>query len=149
MLKLKSGLLIKLLLIIVSFNSFAAEIGSFTYMQADEIVWDENSTEIQRKYLYGSPDQEGLYVYRARFPNGVIGRPHSHSMERHITVIEGTWYAGTDASYDVSKATPIPVGGFMIHPAGAVHFDGSLDGPVVVEIKGIGPVTTTYVDTER
>ena len=149
MFKVKINLIIKSLLFIACFSSFAAEIGPFTYRQADEIVWDESSTEIQRQNLYGSQDQEGLYVYRARFPNGVIGRPHFHSMERHITVIEGTWYAGTDASYDINNATPISAGGFMIHPAGAVHFDGSLDGPVVVEIKGIGPVTTTYVDIER
>ena len=149
MLKGKNNLLLKFILLAVCFSSLAAEIGPFTYVQADDLVWDENSTEIQRQNLYGSQDQEGLYVYRARFPKGVMGRPHFHSMERHITVIEGTWYAGTDASYDINNATPIAPGGFMIHPAGAVHFDGSLDGPVVVEIKGIGPVTTTYVDIER
>lgn len=148
MFKVKVNLLLKLLLLITCFSSYAAEIGPFTYMQADEIVWDENSTEVQRYNLYSSPEQEGFYVYRVRFPKGATTTPHFHSMERHITVVEGTWHAGTDASHDISTATPIETGGFMIHPAGAVHFDGSIDGPVVVEIKGIGPVTTTSVDIE-
>jgi hypothetical protein len=30
----------------------------------------------------------------------------------------------------------------MMHPAGAVHYDGARDEEVIVEIKGIGPVTT-------
>ena len=148
MFKVQIKIVLKLLLVFVCCSSLAAEIGQFTYMQNSEIEWDYNSTEVQRQNLYGSQDQEGLYVYRAMFPKGVTTMPHSHSMERHITVIEGTWYAGTDASHDINNATPIPAGGFMIHPAGAVHFDGSIDGPVVVEIKGIGPVTTTYVDIE-
>lgn len=149
MLKMKINLVLKLLLLIAGSSSLAAEVGPFTYEQLDDIVWDVNSTEIQRKNIYGAPDQEGLYVYRVWFPPGETTTPHFHSMERHVTVLEGTWYAGTDASYDISNATPIPAGGFMIHPAGEVHFDGSADAPVIVEIKGIGPVSTTYVDIER
>ncbi len=149
MLKVKFNVLLKCLLALFCFSSFAAEIGQFTYMQLNDIVWDENSTEVQRRNIYSSPEEEGFYVYRVRFPAGVTTTPHYHSMERHITVVEGTWYAGTDASHDLSKAIPIPAGGFMIHPAGAVHFDGSTDAPVIVEIKGIGPVTTTQVAIER
>ncbi|PCJ40150.1 MAG: hypothetical protein COA71_11615 [SAR86 cluster bacterium] len=146
--KLKSNVLIKLLLVMVCSSSLAAE-RDFTIVQLDEFEWDENSTEIQRQNIYSSPDQEGFYVYRVRFPEGGSTMPHSHSMERHVTVIEGTWYAGADASHDMNRATPITPGGFMIHPPGAVHFDGAIDGYVVVEIKGIGPVTTTEVEIER
>ncbi|MDG2090821.1 MAG: cupin domain-containing protein [Gammaproteobacteria bacterium] len=146
--KVTTKLILKCLLVVVCFSSFAAEIGPFTYVQAEDIDWDENSSEIQRINLLGAQDQEGFYVYRVRFPRGITTEPHFHSMERHVTVLEGTWYAGTDASHDISKATPITAGGYMIHPAGAVHFDGSVDGPVVVEIKGIGPVTTTSVEIE-
>ena len=146
MLRLKTCLLPTLLLLAVCFSSFAAEIGPFTVVPLDEFEWDENSSEIQRVDVYSSQDQEGFYVYRVRFPQGYTTTPHYHSMDRVVTVIEGTWYAGSDASHDISKATPITPGGYMIHPAGAVHFDGSVDGPVVVEIKGVGPVTTTQVD---
>ena len=67
-------------------------------------------------------------------------------MDRHVTVVEGTWYAGSDASHYMSRATPITPGGFMIHPAGAVHFDGANhEAPVIVEIRGMGPVVTEAV----
>ena len=84
---------------------------------------------------------------RIRFPAGASSSPHYHSQDRFITVIEGTWYAGTDASHDMNKTVAIPAGGFMKHPAGAVHYDGAKDSAVVVEIRGMGPVTTTRVDT--
>ncbi|MDC1437257.1 cupin domain-containing protein [Gammaproteobacteria bacterium] len=145
--KVKAGLLLKGLLFIFCFSIQAAEIGPFTVVQLDEFEWDEIDTGIQRKNVFGSPDEAGFYVYRVRFPEGGSTTPHFHSMDRHVTVVEGTWYAGGDASHDMSRATPISPGGYMIHPAGAVHFDGAVDGPVVVEIKGIGPVTTTQVDT--
>jgi quercetin dioxygenase-like cupin family protein len=147
MFKLKSSRLLQLLLMFVCFSSMAAET-EFPMVQLADFEWDDNDTEVQRKNIYGAPDQEGLYVYRVRFPQGVSTTPHFHSGERHVTVIQGTWYAGTDASHDMSKATPIPAGGYMIHPAGAVHYDGAVDGPVVVEIKGIGPVSTTQVEIE-
>ncbi len=149
MLKVKTGLLLKLLLLVFCFSSLAAETDSFTIVQLDEFEWDENATGIQRKNVFSSPDEEGFYVYRVRFPAGGSTMPHFHSMDRHVTVVEGTWYAGGDASHDMSRATPISAGGYMIHPAGAVHFDGAVDGPVVVEIKGIGPVTTTEVGVEH
>jgi len=145
--RLKSRVLIKLFLLAVCFGSLAAE-NDFTIVQLADFEWDGNSHEVQRKNIYGAPEEEGFYVYRVRFPQGVSTTPHFHSMERHVTVVEGTWYAGTDASHDMSRATPIPAGGFMVHPAGAVHFDGAVEGPVVVEIKGIGPVSTTQVEIE-
>ena len=40
---------------------------------------------------------------------------------------------------------PLQAGSFMIHPAGAIPYDGSRDGEVIVEIRGIGPVITEFV----
>jgi quercetin dioxygenase-like cupin family protein len=149
MFKVKTNLLLKFFLVVVCFSSLAADVGPFTVVQLVEFEWDENSTGIQRVNVFNSPQQEGLYVYRVRFPEGASTMPHYHSMDRIVTVIEGTWYAGSDASYDMSTATPITPGGYMIHPAEEIHFDGAVDGHVVVEIKGIGPVTTTDVEIEH
>ncbi len=91
--------------------------------------WDESSDRVQQKILYGNPADEGLYIIRVRFPAGGTSRPHFHSQDRFVTVIEGVWNAGTDASHDMTATTPIPAGGFMLHPAGAVHYDGSRGGP--------------------
>lgn len=118
----------------------------FEIIQADEFAWDEDSTVLQQIVIHGDPSKEGLYILRGRFPAGVTSLPHTHNQDRFVTVIEGTWYAGTDASHDINRTTRIPVGGYMVHPAGAVHFDGANhEGPVIVEIRGMGPVVTETV----
>jgi hypothetical protein len=37
-----------------------------------------------------------------------------------------------------------------MHPKGAVHYDGSCNGePVIVQIIGMGPVNTTWLETDE
>jgi len=147
MLKKFYSLLCMALLSLVGLSGSVAQMNDeFVIIQLDDIEWDESLEEVQRRVIYGDPNQEGLYIMRVRFWPGGSSEPHFHSTDRFVTVIEGTWYAGTDASHDMERTTAIPQGGFMIHPAGAVHYDGSRGGPVVVEIRGFGPVTTEYVD---
>ena len=143
-----SRLPILLFLSILLLPCFAAEDDKgFVVLQLKEdLSWDESSERTQTKILHGNPSEEGLYIMRIRFPAGASSSPHSHSQDRFITVIEGTWYAGTDASHDMNKTIPIPAGGFMKHPAGAVHYDGAKESAVVVEIRGMGPVTTTRAE---
>ena len=118
----------------------------FETIQANEFDWDLNSTELQQIVIEGDPSKEGFYILRGRFPTGVTSLPHTHNQDRFVTVIEGSWYAGTDASHDINRTTEIPTGGYMKHPAGAVHFDGANhEGPVIVEIRGMGPVVTETV----
>jgi quercetin dioxygenase-like cupin family protein len=95
--------------------------------------------------IYGDPTKEGLYIIRARFKPGVMSKPHTHPTDRHVTVISGTWWAGTDASGDPNKTTPLGPGSYMMHPAGKVHYDGAKDVEAIVEIKGIGPAPTVPV----
>jgi len=131
----------------ISFPAISAEDeNGFVILQLSDLAWDENSNRLQTKMLHGNPSEAGLYIMRIRFPPGASSSPHHHGQDRFITVIEGTWYAGTDASHDMNKTVAIPAGGFMKHPAGSVHFDGSKDVATVVEIRGMGPVTTTAVE---
>ena len=117
----------------------------FVIIQHEELDWGPDLSKIKTNVLHGDPDKPGLYIIRIRFPAGAASRPHHHSQDRFITVIQGTWYAGRGATFDMNDTVPIKAGGFMKHPAGAVHFDGAKDEPVIVEIRGMGPVTTTSV----
>ena len=141
-----SRLLLPLFMLLMPLCFAADSDKGFVIVQLADIEWDETSTQTQQKILYGDPSKEGLYVIRVRFPPGGSSTPHYHTQDRFVTVIEGVWNAGTDASHDMSKTTPIPAGGFMMHPAGAVHYDGSRGEAVVVEIRGMGPVTTEQVE---
>jgi quercetin dioxygenase-like cupin family protein len=118
----------------------------FVVIQKEDTGLDAGAGDrIKTFLLHGDPSKEGLYIMRIRFPPGQASRPHSHDQDRFITVIEGTWYAGTQKEFDMDKTVAIEAGGFMKHPAGAVHFDGAKDEAVVVEIRGMGPVKTTSV----
>lgn len=120
----------------------AVDADGFVRITPDEIEFSGNPGGPEIAVLAGNPEEEGFYMIRARFAPGVFSTPHYHSTDRHVTVIQGTWYTGTDASFDRDKTVALGPGSYMMHPAGAVHYDGAKDEEVIVEIKGIGPATT-------
>lgn len=95
--------------------------------------------------IYGDPSKPGVYVVRNRFPPGAHSNPHFHSQDRHATVIKGVWYTGVGERVDFNNAVPLKEGSYMLHPANGVHWDGAGAEEVVVQITGVGPVTTTPV----
>jgi quercetin dioxygenase-like cupin family protein len=100
--------------------------------------------------VYGDRAKAGTYVMRVRFPAGVMDLPHSHTADRHVTVLEGTWYAGTGPDFDPASAAPLSAGSYMFHPAGGVHWDGAAgDEDAVVQIIGNGPVETREEHEEK
>lgn len=111
----------------------------FRRIRPDEIVWQIAETGPDRTTIYGDPSREGFYIIRVRFRAGTHSEPHYHPNDRHVTVISGTWYTGTGTEVDWAKAVPLGPGSYMLHPGGAVHWDGARDEDVVVEIKGMGP----------
>lgn len=118
----------------------------FVRLTPDEIEWADSGTPgIAFATIAGDPTEEGFYVIRARFSPGVMSSPHYHPNDRHVTVISGTWWTGTDDSFDRDKAVPLAPGSYMMHPGGAVHYDGAKDEEVVVEIKGMGPAPSIRV----
>ena len=99
--------------------------------------------------VYGDSSQRGPYIYRVRFAPWTMTMPHYHNNERLVAVVQGTWYAGTDTQFDSDNTTAIKQGGYMLHPAGGVHFDGAKEQAAIVQITGTGPNKTTFLDPER
>ena len=144
--------LIGSILAIASFNIFAqATPKDFVIVKPDQVVWGDAPAGVKTAVLYGDPNKPGMYVVRNIFPEGIMSSPHSHTQDRFVTVIKGTWYAGTDASWDPATTVGLPAGSMMFHPAGVVHFDGAIKGPTEIQIIGMGPVSTTpvYKDAPR
>ena len=123
----------------------------FVIVKPDQVVWTDASAGVKTAFLYGDPNKPGMYVVRNIFPEGIMSSPHFHTQDRFVTVIKGTWYAGTDASWDPATTIGLPAGSMMFHPAGVVHFDGAMKGPTEIQIIGMGPVSTTpvYPDAPR
>lgn len=140
----------RLLLMAVGLASAAAaQPAGFRTVPADAIQWRPvpNGHGAQSALIAGNPSQPGTYVVRVKFPPHVMDRPHYHSRDRHVTVLQGRWYAGTGPGFAPDKAHALPAGSYMFHPAGGVHWDGSnSDDTVIVQIIGEGPVTSADVD---
>jgi oxalate decarboxylase/phosphoglucose isomerase-like protein (cupin superfamily) len=116
-------------------------------LSPDDLTWGAGSN-MQSLVIAGDPNKPGIYVVRNKFPPGTMSRPHFHNQDRFVTVIKGTWWTAVGADgdvYDPSKTVAIKTGGFMKHPAGVHHYDGAKDEETIVQIIGMGPVTTTQL----
>ncbi len=124
----------------------------FRIVPAQDVHWIAlpGTPGVESALIAGNPSQPGTYVIRVKFPPHVMDRPHSHSRDRHVTVLEGHWFAGTGPDFDPAKALRLGPGSYMFHPAGGVHWDGSnSDETVIVQIIGEGPLTSADVDPSK
>src|SRR5262245_14265449 len=102
--------------------------------------------------LVGDSSKPGIYVQRITWAPNTGSRPHYHNEARYITVIKGTWYVATGPEADTyapDKMTPVKAGTFIYEPANGHHYDMAKDEEVIVEIIGMGPVSTTSLEPGR
>ena len=64
-------------------------------------------------------------------------------------MISGTWWLGTGDTFDPDSTVPVSAGTYVIHHANQLHYDGAKDGEVVIQVWGMGPVTTTPAERPR
>jgi Cupin len=114
---------------------------------ADALNWQDypGLPGVKFTVIAGNPKEPGLYIIRAKFAPGTMSRPHWHPETRYVTVLKGTWWAGEGATFDPNATVAVPAGGFAVHTAGAIHFDGAKDEETIVQISGMGPSGTNVV----
>ena len=117
----------------------------FVRLTPEQAEWKDvpNGHGVQTAVISGEPGKAGLYVIRVKFPPGIMSSPHFHPEDRHAVVLKGTWYTGTDDTWDPDRTIALKPGSYMKHPAGAIHYDGAKDEEVIVQIAGYGPSGTT------
>lgn len=122
--------------------------GTIAITASESLVWQDypGLPGVKFAVIAGNPKEAGFYTIRAKFAPGTMSRPHSHPEARYITVLKGTWWAGTGAKFDPNATIPVPAGGFAVHTPGKVHFDGAKDEEVIVQISGIGPSGTIVAE---
>ena len=102
--------------------------------------------------VVGDPSKPGIYVQRITWAPNTGSRPHYHNEARYITVIKGTWYVATGPAadtYNPDKMTPVKEGTFIYEPPNGHHYDMAKNEEVIVEILGMGPVSTTSLEPGR
>ncbi len=114
-----------------------------------DIQWVRNKEGTsERAILFGDPDKPGPYVIRIKWLANNFSHPHFHNTDRFFAVIKGTWWVGSGNKYNPSSTVPAPAGSYVLHPAGAVHYDGAKDEETIIQVWGIGPVKTTPAEVK-
>ena len=89
--------------------------------------------------VFGNPETPGQpFVMRIREIPGTIIPPHSHPVDEHITVLQGTFLFAVSDTFDPSELKELKAGGYAFAPKGSTMFGASPDG-AVVQVHGIGP----------
>ena len=96
--------------------------------------------------LAGDLGKAGLYAARIRIPAHLRIHPHTHPEDRVVVVLSGTLLVGYGERFDTSRMKALPPGSFFTEPAGQAHFAWAQTSDVVVQVSGIGPSGTAYVD---
>ena len=103
-------------------------------------------TGIQTIVLKGDPTKPGLYTILLRVPAHTKIAAHHHPDDRIATVVSNTWYFGYGDKFNEANTRPLPPGSFYTEPPNDNHFAETRDSDVLVQISGLGPTGTTYVN---
>ena len=100
--------------------------------------------------LYGSQSQPGgIYVSLLRRPFDNWSAPHTHGTERYVTVLEGTFLAGTGPVQDKERVTPLKAGTVVSEVPGRMHYDGVGQDGVSLLFIGMGGPTPRVTEAPR
>ena len=119
-------------------------------VDADKLQWLDypGLPGVRFTVVQGDPGKPGLYTIRAKFAPHTMSQPHWHPETRYVTVLKGTWWAGTGPKFDPATTVSVPTGGFAVHTPKEIHYDGAKDEEVIVQISGIGPSGTIPVNPD-
>ena len=101
---------------------------------------------IRTVVLKGDPDRAGLYTIMLRIPAHTRIAAHVHQDDRVATVISGTCYIGYGDSFNSAALKALTAGSFYTEPSDHSHFAETRDTDVIVQITGVGPSSTRYID---
>jgi quercetin dioxygenase-like cupin family protein len=105
-----------------------------------DLVWQAVLDGGEMAVLHGDPTQSGEYVIRFRTDREIFVPLHWHQHDEHITVVSGPFSLSLDDSRSALAA-----GSDIMIPATVRHSAWYGEG-TVVEVSGVGPFESIYVD---
>jgi hypothetical protein len=96
--------------------------------------------------IYGNPAKPELYVLFVKLPPNFKVLPHLHPVEQVATVLSGTVYSGLGESFDLNKLTMFPASSVYTEPLKTPHFSETKAEGVILQVTGVGPTGTQYVN---
>lgn len=108
------------------------------YQLPSEIKWVERNGSASLT-LYGDASKPGgIYVSLLRRPFDNWSAPHTHSTERYVTVLEGTFLAGTGPVQDRNRVDALKAGTVVSETPNRMHYDGVGQDGVTLLFIGMG-----------
>ncbi len=102
---------------------------------------------VSTKVIAGDPSKAGFYSIVLSVPPNTTIPAHSHRDDRMATVVSGTWQFGYGDRFDPNALKALPAGSVYSEPGRENHFARTGAQPVLVQITGVGPTDTRYVDS--
>ena len=120
-----------------------------TILAPDEMPWTKGPPTLPRgvtvAVIEGDPREAGAFTMRLTFPAGTRVEPHFHAGVEHATVLSGAVSWGIGETFAVENLRRMPVGSFILIPAGLPHY-GIVEEETVIQAHGMGPWQTTYLN---
>jgi quercetin dioxygenase-like cupin family protein len=123
-----------------------ADHGGHKMVAPDAVHWQPLGPATSAAVLSGSPRDEGSpFVLRVKLAAGATVAPHWHPVDEHLTVLSGTLHMGMGERLDKASGSTMAPGAYALLPKAAVHY-AWVDAETVVQIHGVGPFTTNFVE---
>jgi hypothetical protein len=129
----------------------ASPAGKLAHMVAlpDDLKWVDGPPGLppgsKIAVLDGDPAKAGLFVIRAKLPDGYTVPPHWHSTDENITVMSGSFGIGLGDKIDKAKTRYVPAGSYVRLGQKENHY-AVAKGETVIQIHAMGPFDIHYVN---
>jgi ketosteroid isomerase-like protein len=134
------------------FNADAAPAtaaSSHVMLAPGELKWGDGPPSLppgaKMAVVQGDPSQAQPFVIRAQVPAGYKVPPHWHPGVENLTILSGTVALGMGETFDESKMTAVPVGGYASLPAEMRHYFMAKTA-ATFQVHGMGPFVVNYVN---
>lgn len=115
------------------------------FHEGGAIPWSEPDNGIRFVALYGEASAEGEpFAFRLLVQPGFEMGPHTHPITEHMTVLSGEFWVGIGEAMDRESATGYGPGSYVAIGAGVPAYMWAGE-ETVVQVHGVGPLTTEFV----
>jgi hypothetical protein len=116
------------------------------FLLPDTLAWRSILDGAELAVIAGDPEATGSpYVIRFRTTKEIDVPAHWHPEDENITVLEGSFALGLGERFDAAALSDLAAGSYACMPKGLRHF-ASYGTGTVVQVSGIGPFQTFYID---
>jgi quercetin dioxygenase-like cupin family protein len=127
----------------------AGSSGQHIMVVPDQLKWGPAPPALppgaQAAVLAGDPSKPGMFVIRAKFPDGYTVPPHWHPTDEYVTVLSGTLMAGLGDKIDPGSMHALTAGGLAKMPKRTNHYVRA-KGETIIQVQAVGPFELTYVN---